>query len=514
MRRRRVARSGRSRSSRSRPGRSGRCCTCCSSLPASAPSPRRRPAAEAPGRRGSPCCAGNRPSGRPCSSSLAVGACCGGAVACGLSLSTFGAMKFSAAILAIALLSAGCQTFAATPADISARTDRAFDGLVALRRDIHAHPELPGNEVRTAARVAARLRELGLDVQVGLHGHSVIGILKGGMPGRTVAWRSELDAVAVDSRETSPFKSQTPGVHHACGHDVHMAIALGMAEVLAAQRERLHGNVVFIFQPEEESFQGAKGMVDRGLFDKVRVDEIYGVHVTALPVGQIVVRPGEIYAHQRRIRIALKDDLPAPALEQLAQRVQGALVRSRPGAKPWELQHMADPKIGMTSLDTAFQDYLIMDVPAVTRPAAGTVYLEANLYETDAARLDGLPARAAQVVETSGHGRQLVGVSYIWQTPTVLNDPPLTRAALQTIGQAFGADAIQLAYGQAPFFNDDFAYFQQRVPGVYFILGASNAAKGVHAMNHTPDFAVDEESIRTGVKTFATLLATRLGQAP
>lgn len=420
-------------------------------------------------------------------------------------------MKPSTAFLAIALalLSAGCQTPFA-PDDISARTDRAFDGLVALRRDIHAHPELPGHEARTSARVAARLRELGLDVQVGLHGHSVVGILKGGSPGRTVAWRSELDAVAVDSRDTSPFKSQTPGVNHACGHDVHIAIALGMAEVLAAQRERLHGNVVFIFQPEEESFQGAKAMVERGLFDKVRIDEIYGVHVTAMPVGQIVVRPGEIYAHQRRLRIALKDDLPAPALEQLAQRVQGALVRTRPQAKPWELQHMADPKIGMTSPDTAFQDYLIMDTPAVTRPAAGTVHLEANLYVTDAARLDGIPARAAQAVEASGHARQLLSATYVGQTPTVLNDATLTRAALQTISQAFGNGAIQLAYGQAPFFNDDFAYFQQRVPGVYFILGASNAAKGVHAMNHTPDFAVDEESIRTGVRTFSTLIAARV----
>lgn len=424
-------------------------------------------------------------------------------------------MKPSAAVLAttFALLSAGCQTPAGpavSTADIGAQTDRAFEQLVAFRRDIHANPELPGSEARTSARVAARLRELGLEVQVGLHGHSVVGILRGGHAGRTVAWRSELDAVAVDSRDASPFKSQTPGVHHACGHDVHMAIALGMAEVLARQRERLHGNAVFIFQPEEESFQGAKAMVDRGLFEKVRIDEIYGVHVTALPAGQIVVRPGEIYAHQRRIRIALTDGLPAPALEQLAQRVQGALARTRPLAKPWELQHIGDADIGVMSPRSAYQDYLIMDTPSVKRPEAGKVYLEANLYETDAARLDGIPARAAQAVEASGHGRQLLGVTYIWQTPTVLNDAALTRTAMQTIGQAFGTDAIKLAYGQAPFFNDDFAYFQQRAPGVYFILGASNAAKSLHAMNHTPDFAVDEESIRTGVKAFATLIAARL----
>jgi metal-dependent amidase/aminoacylase/carboxypeptidase family protein len=415
--------------------------------------------------------------------------------------------------LALALAGTGCQTpagRAAPAADIAAQTDRAYDRLVAFRRDIHAHPELPGDEARTSARVAERLRELGLEVQVGLHGHSVVGILKGGHPGPSVAWRSELDAVAVESHDASPFKSQTPGVHHACGHDVHIAIAMGMAEVLATQRARLHGNVVFIFQPEEESFQGAKGMVNQGLFDKLPVDEIYGVHVTALPVGRIVVRPGEIYAHQRRLRIALKDELPAPALQQLAQQVQGALVRSRLQARPWELQHMADPKIGMTSPDTAFQDYLIMDTPAVSRPAAGTVHLEANLYETDAGRLAAIPSRVAELVKAAGHARLLIDVAYSWQTPTVLNDERLTRESVQAIRQAFGADAVQLAYGQAPFFNDDFAYFQQKVPGVYFILGASNAAKGLNAMNHTPDFAVDEESIRTGVKTFATLMASRL----
>ena len=137
--------------------------------------------------------------------------------------------------------------------------------------------------------------------------------------------------------------------------------------------------------------------------------------------------------------------------------------------------------------------------------------LEADLYETDAARLASIIPRVTQVVEASGHGGQLLSVDFIQQNPTVLNDPALTRSAMQTIRQAFGADAVQLAHGQGPFFNDDFAYFQQRVPGVYFFLGGSNADKGITAMNHTPNFAVDEESMRTGVKTFATLIASRLG---
>ena len=415
--------------------------------------------------------------------------------------------------IAIALVCAGCQTppsQAGADDAIALQTDRAFEQLVAMRRDLHAHPELAGKESRTSAVVAARLRALGLEVQTGLHGHSVVGILRGGHAGKTVAWRSELDALPGDFLDPLPFRSQAPGVHHACGHDIHIAIALGIAEVLAQHRGQLHGNVVFIFQPEEESFQGAKAMLDRGLFTSLAVDEIYGLHVTALPVGQIAVRPGEMFAYQRRIRIELKDGLTAADIEQLSQRVQGALARTQPLARPWEIQRVGDPDIGVTSAGTAFQDYLIMDKLIATRSRQGSVHLEADLYETNAANLASIIPRVTQAIDASGHGSQLLAVTYIQQNPTVLNDEALTRAAVQTIQQAFGAGAVQLVHGQAPFFNDDFAYFQQRVPGVYFFLGGSNAAKGINAMNHAPDFAVDEDSIRTGVKTFATLIAARV----
>lgn len=414
--------------------------------------------------------------------------------------------------IAIALLCAGAQASpgqAITADAIGRQTDRAFERWVAIRRDLHAHPELAGKEARTSATVAARLRKLGLEVRTGLYGHSVVGILRGGHAGKTVAWRADLDALAGEFRDMSPFSSRAPGVHHACGHDVHIAIALGIAEVLAQHRKQLHGNVVFIFQPEEESFRGAKAMLDRGLFKSVAVDEIYGLHVTALPVGQIAVRPGEMFAHQRRIRIALREGLAPADIAQLAQRVQAALTRTRPLAKPWEIQRVGEPGVGVMSADTAFQDYLIMDTPAA-RHTGQAVFLEADLYETNAANLDRILARVTEVVQASGHGAQLVDVTYTRQNPTVLNDEALTRSAMQTIRQAFGADAVQVLHGQAPFFNDDFAYFQQRVPGVYFFLGGSNAAKGINAMNHAPDFAVDEDSIRTGVKTFATLIATRL----
>ncbi|USX27614.1 amidohydrolase [Oxalobacteraceae bacterium OTU3CINTB1] len=411
------------------------------------------------------------------------------------------------------LLLGGCQANPGqrtAPDAIRLQTDGLFEKLVAVRRDIHQHPEVAGNESRTAATIAAHLREMGLEVQTGQYGHSVIGILRGGHPGKTVAWRADLDALPGEFRDPAPFRSQNPGVHHACGHDIHIAIALGIAEILARQREFLHGTVVFVFQPEEETFKGAKALIDRGAFSSIAPDEIYGVHVTALPVGQILVRANEMFAYQRRVRIRLKNELSKAEIMQLTRNVNRELSRSRTGAKPWEIQNIDDPVIGLTSPGTWFQDYLIMDATFDTRTEKEALVLEFYLYETTASKLGGIISRVERVVEASGHKSQLVSVSYVQENPTVLNNASLTRFAIRTLQGSRGVDAVQPFFGQVPFFNDDFAYFQQKIPGVYFFLGGSNAGKGLIAMNHAPDFQVDEESIRVGVSSFSSLIIARL----
>jgi metal-dependent amidase/aminoacylase/carboxypeptidase family protein len=414
----------------------------------------------------------------------------------------------------LALQLAGCQHSANRRIDndtIQEQTDGLFEKLVSIRRELHEHPELAGDEIRTSAVVATHLRELGFEVQTGLYGHSVVAILRGAHPGRTVAWRADLDALPGDVPDAAPFKSRTPGVHHGCGHDVHAAIALGIAEILAKHRAFLHGTAVFVFQPEEETFRGAKGLIDRGVFSSIVPDEIYGLHVTALPVGQMLVRSGEMFAYQRRVRIRLKNELTTAQTERLTQRVHGALFRIRSGAKPWEIQRVGDPTIGLASADTAFQDYLIMNEHFDSYTENGEQLLEADLYETNAANLGSIIPRIERAIDDSGHRNQRLSVSFVQANPTVLNDETLTRLAVRTLQQSVGEDAVTLAYGQAPFFNDDFAYFQQKVPGVYFFLGGSNVGKGIIAMNHTPNFQVDEESIRVGVRNFSTLMLARLG---
>jgi metal-dependent amidase/aminoacylase/carboxypeptidase family protein len=248
------------------------------------------------------------------------------------------------------------------------------------------------------------------------------------------------------------------------------------------------------------------------VLSSIKPDEIYSVHVTALPVGQIVVRANEMFAYQRRVSIRLKNSLSKTEIEQLTKNVQTALSRTRPGAKPWEIQNSADPVIGLTSQTSAFQDYLIMDASFDTRTENGELILDTYLYETTAANLVNIIPRIERTIETSGHKNQLLSVSYVQENPTILNDPKLTRLAINTLQQTQGAD-VKLAYGQVPFFNDDFAYFQQKIPSVYFFLGGSNAEKGLIAMNHSPDFQVDEESIRVGVRSFSSLIIARLGKS-
>jgi metal-dependent amidase/aminoacylase/carboxypeptidase family protein len=419
----------------------------------------------------------------------------------------------------LVLFLAGCQHNASQPSRSSAgandairlQTDSLFEKLVGIRRDVHQHPELAGNETRTAATIAARLREIGLEVQAGHYGHSVVGILRGGHPGKTIAWRAELDALPGDFADPVLFKSETTGVHHACGHDIHIAIALGIAEVLAKHRQSLHGTAVFIFQPEEETFKGAKALIEQGVFSSITPDEIYGVHVTALPVGQIVVRANEMFAYQRRVSIRLRGELSKTEMQQLTKRVHSALSRARPGAKPWEIQNIVDPVIGVTSVNTAFQDYLIMTETFDTRTENGELILEADLYETTASNLGSIIPQIERAIDASGHKSQLLSVRYVQENPTVHNDATLTRLAIRTLQRTGGVDAVKPAYGQAPFFNDDFAYFQQKIPGVYFFLGGSNVEKGLIAMNHAPNFQVDEESIRVGVRSFSSLMIARLG---
>lgn len=393
---------------------------------------------------------------------------------------------------------------------IQLETDQIFNKLVQIRRDLHENPELAGNEIRTQKVITQYLLDLGLEVEKDSYGHGVVGILKGGKPGKKIAWRADMDALPTDFPEDLSFKSKNKGIQHGCGHDIHMTIGLGIAEVLSKNKASLKGTVYFIFQPEEETFIGAKGIINDGLLTKINPNEIYGLHVSALPVGQIMVKPNEMFAYQKRVRIKLKNELSKEESKVLTKKIHSFLSRTITTNKPWELQYMSDPKFGLINPNTIFKDYLFIDENFNSAIKNEQLVLDAYVYETDSAKLKEILPKLRQVIESSGYKDQLLSLSFTQENPTVINNEKLTQTAIKTLQNIYGKEAIVADYGQVPFFNDDFSYFQQKVPGVYFFLGGSNFEKGIIAMNHMPNFKVDEESIRVGVKSFSSLIFERL----
>ncbi|MGH2461209.1 MAG: M20 metallopeptidase family protein, partial [Chloroflexota bacterium] len=192
------------------------------------------------------------------------------------------------------------------PNDLRDAANEIGPGVVADRRDIHQHPELAYEEKRTSALVAARLRELGLDVRTGVGGTGVVGLLRGRAAGKTVLLRADMDALPIREENQTPYASRQPGVMHACGHDAHTAILLGVARVLADHRQQILGTVKFMFQPAEEGGAGALRMIEDGVLDAPTVDAAFGLHVdTERYVGQVALRPGLAMASSDRFTITV-----------------------------------------------------------------------------------------------------------------------------------------------------------------------------------------------------------------
>jgi metal-dependent amidase/aminoacylase/carboxypeptidase family protein len=393
---------------------------------------------------------------------------------------------------------------------IKLETDKIFEKLVKIRRELHQNPELASNEANTQKLIKQYLLNLGLEVKTDIYGYGLVGILKGAKKGKNIAWRADMDALPNDFDDNVDFKSIIKGVQHGCGHDVHMAIALGIAEVLVKHKKNLKGTVYFIFQPEEETFKGGKGMVEAGIFSKILPSEIYGLHITPFPVGQIMVKSNEMYAYQKGVKIEFKNSVTKEKLAELYIKIGSTMTRSINNSKPWELQNALHPNDGLASQTSIFKDYFIADERFNINTENGTLSLLADVYETNKEKLKDIIPNIKKVIESEGLSNQLISISFFKENPTIDNDPKLTNQAINIFDQKFGKGTVTLDYGQIPFSNDDFSYFQQKVPGVYFYLGGSNFQKGMIAMIHAPNFMVDEESIKIGVKSFSTLMAERL----
>jgi metal-dependent amidase/aminoacylase/carboxypeptidase family protein len=393
---------------------------------------------------------------------------------------------------------------------IQIKTDEIFDSLVTIRRDFHKHPELSGKEHRTSNEIAQYLRSLGLEVKTNIGGYGVVGILNGDKPGKRIAWRADIDALETNFPDVVNFKSQNKGVRHMCGHDVHTTIGLGIANVLSSQRDKIKGTVYFIFQPSEENFKGAKSMIDDDLFKIISPEEIYGTHIYPMPTGYITAKPDLVYAYMKVLKVVFKKTAKRDAITKFIKKNISSFQNVSPGSKFFDSRNLGDPQIGIGGPNSIFKNYLTVSNRFKNEEKDDLISLKVLLNGTNKNRLDSIPTLLNKIINRSEYAQDLVSIEYSREYPAVINDASLTKSTLNSLSEIFGKQNIIPSYGLIPNFNDDFSYFQQHIPGVYFFLGGSNFNKGQISMPHSPNFSVDEESIKIGVKYFSSMITERI----
>ena len=399
---------------------------------------------------------------------------------------------------------------------IQSRTEEIFDSLVEIRRDFHEYPEVSEKEELTSKKIEDYLLSLGLEVKTNIGGYGVVGILKGAKEGKRIAWRADIDAVATDLPDVVDFESKNEGVRHICGHDVHTTIGLGIANVLASLKEDLQGTVYFVFQPAEEMNKGAKGMVADGLFEQINPDEIYGLHISPYPVGTIATKSENVYAHFTFMEIEYEASNGLDSLINYTKQIMRSAQTYGPNAKFWNNESLFSPELGVTSPNTIYKDYVALMSDFDIKKSNDELKIRVLVDASSEEELNKFLALIKNKIETSRYSDDLLSVKFnfekgmpVMETP--MNDPGLTDATVKSIYDIYGKQSIIPLYGVPPLqFSDDFAHFQKFIPGVYYFLGGSNIEKGIVAMPHTPNFAVDEEAIKTGVNYFSSMIVERL----
>jgi amidohydrolase len=376
---------------------------------------------------------------------------------------------------------------------IREEASKIFDWLVEIRRDLHAHPETGLQEVRTSAKVAEHMKELGLEVKTGIATTGVVGLLKGGTPGRTIAIRADMDALPIKEETGLPFASQNEGVMHACGHDAHVAMALGAARVLCGMREHIRGNVKFIIQPAEESFGGAGDMVEEGVLEDPKVDAIIALHVDAREsTGKLVIKDGPIMASADVFMVSINGK----------------------GGHASEPQGCVDPihiaAHAITAMQTMIPRTLDARDPAVVSVCsiqAGTAF---NVIP-DCAHFGGT-VRALSVEKREEMPERLEGIirgiattfgaeydfSYIRGVPVTSNDPGVTELMKNVATELWGTGGV--VEKEKPMMgSEDYSYYVEKVPGAMGFLGASKGG-GEQYPAHHPKFDIDERCLPFGVE--------------
>ncbi|MEO7084026.1 MAG: amidohydrolase [Gemmatimonadaceae bacterium] len=424
-------------------------------------------------------------------------------------------------LLAVAVASAHAQdrTADAAHAEIDRRAAALADKLTAWRHDIHEHPELSYQETRTAALVADHLKSLGLEVRTGVGGHGVLAILHGGKPGPVVALRAEMDALPVTEQVDLPWKSTVrttyngveTGVMHACGHDEHVAMLMGAAEILTAMKAQIPGTIKFFFQPAEESppVGGAQPMIDAGVMDNPKVGAVFGLHVGPGPLGNVSYNIGPTTAAADAFRIV----------------VHG---KQAHGAMPFA---GIDPIVIGSQIVLGIQTIISRQVNLGSAPAVITVGafnggLRENIipdsvwmigtirtYDEDVRSLiHERLTRTAEEIAKSGGATATVTITRGYDV--TMNDTALTRRMLPTLARVAGAG--KFTQGHPSTAGEDFSRYAQHAPGFFFSLSVTPPEIDWHtaASNHSPLFQADDRALPIGTRLMANVAFDYLHSFP
>ena len=407
-------------------------------------------------------------------------------------------------------------------AKINAAADKIEAKTITWRRDLHEHPELGNNEVRTAKIIADHLRSLGIEVTEGVGKTGVVGVLKGGKPGPCIGLRADMDGLPVVERVDLPFASkvkstyngQAVGVMHACGHDTHVSILMGVAEILAGMKKDLAGTIKFVFQPAEEGPPegeegGAPLMIKDGVLENPHVDVMFGLHINSqTEVGKIKYRTGGIMAASDWFKIKVKG-------------------KQTHGSQPWA---GIDPVVVSAQIISGLQTIVSRQTELTKNPAVISVSVinggvRSNIIPEDVTMLgtirtldtgmqriihEKIALTASKIAEASGATAE---TSIDKKTLVTYNDPALTKKMVPSFIKAAGEENV--IETEAVTGAEDFSFFAEKVPSIFFFIGGMEKGKDPKTAfpHHTPDFVLDESGMKTGVKAFCHLVIDYLQSA-
>ena len=361
--------------------------------------------------------------------------------------------------------------------------------LIHTRREIHAHPELSFCEHITSGLITKTLRSIGIDVSDGIAGTGVVGLITGAHPGPTLMIRADIDALPIHEASTSTYTSQNPGIMHACGHDGHTAVVLAVAKILFEQRSRIAGHIKLLFQPAEETMEGARSMLTERVMDNPTVDRVLGFHLwNPLEVGQIGIRTGPIFASADEFKLVVHGKgghgaLPHQAIDpiiisaHLISALQTLISRESPPSKPAVLT------IGTIHGGSAYN------------VIAGSVVMTGTLRTFDEDLRQTMLKRIPEIAD--GITSSLQGgfeFELIRGCPPVYNDSNVVAFVSNVAANLVGTD--NLITVEPATTGDDISFFLNEVPGCYFLVGSSNLSKGLNASHHSPNFDFDEDALR------------------